>query len=82
MNHEKRHAFVKMVNRHDALAAKEGMEKSQDPDISAKARQVIITKPSITKPAANSGRPDGALGLDPATVVTTIPESVLFPSTD
>ncbi|OCK79424.1 hypothetical protein K432DRAFT_299923 [Lepidopterella palustris CBS 459.81] len=39
VNHEKRHAFVKMVNRHDALAAKEGMEKSQDPDISAKARQ-------------------------------------------
>ena len=47
MNHEKRHAFVKMVNRHDALAAKEGMEKSQDPDISAKARQVSITKPSV-----------------------------------
>lgn len=36
-----------MVNRHDALAAKEGMEKSQDPDISAKARQVSITKPSV-----------------------------------
>ena len=47
MNHEKRHAFVKMVNRHDALAAKEGMEKSQDPDISAKARQASITKPGI-----------------------------------
>ena len=47
MNHEKRHAFVKMVNRHDALAAKEGMEKSQDPDISAKARQVSITNPSV-----------------------------------
>ena len=82
MNHEKRHAFVKMVNRHDALAAKEGMEKSQDPDISAKARQVSITKPSIAKSAANSGRPDGASDLDPATAVTTIPESVLFPSTD
>lgn len=36
-----------MVNRHDALAAKEGMEKSQDPDISAKARQVSITNPSV-----------------------------------
>ncbi|KAF2810693.1 uncharacterized protein BDZ99DRAFT_561015 [Mytilinidion resinicola] len=42
VNHDKRHAFVKMVNRHDSLAAREGMErseKSHDPSISAKARQ-------------------------------------------
>ncbi|KAF2491625.1 hypothetical protein BU16DRAFT_492793 [Lophium mytilinum] len=42
VNHDKRHAFVKMINRQDSLAAREGMErseKSHDPSISAKARQ-------------------------------------------
>ncbi|KAF2182809.1 hypothetical protein K469DRAFT_220995 [Zopfia rhizophila CBS 207.26] len=39
VNQEKRHAFVKMVNRPDAVAAKEGMDRSQDSEVSAKARQ-------------------------------------------
>ena len=40
VNHEKRHAFVKMVSRNDALAAKDGMEKIRDPEILSKARSV------------------------------------------
>ncbi|KAF1997178.1 hypothetical protein P154DRAFT_441659 [Amniculicola lignicola CBS 123094] len=36
---EKRHAFVKMVNRVDACAAKEGMDKLTDTSALAKARQ-------------------------------------------
>ncbi|KAF2197158.1 hypothetical protein GQ43DRAFT_458675 [Delitschia confertaspora ATCC 74209] len=39
VNRDKHHAFVKMVNRKDALAAKEGMDKCQDPDMTMKARQ-------------------------------------------
>ncbi|KAF2097101.1 hypothetical protein NA57DRAFT_41681 [Rhizodiscina lignyota] len=38
VNHEKRHAFVKMVNRPDAMAAKTGMEVEKNQDILAKAR--------------------------------------------
>ncbi|ORY17968.1 hypothetical protein BCR34DRAFT_657211 [Clohesyomyces aquaticus] len=39
VNQDKRHAFVKMVNRADAVSAKEGMDKLQDPDALSKARQ-------------------------------------------
>ncbi|KAF2711117.1 hypothetical protein K504DRAFT_376636 [Pleomassaria siparia CBS 279.74] len=39
VNQEKRHAFVKMVNREYAVAAKEGMDNTQDPNAKAKARQ-------------------------------------------
>ncbi|KAF2744464.1 hypothetical protein M011DRAFT_470323 [Sporormia fimetaria CBS 119925] len=39
VNLDKRHAFVKMVNRADAVAAKEGMDKINDPALLAKARQ-------------------------------------------
>lgn len=39
VNQDKRHAFVKMVNRHDAVAAKEGMDNLQDPVALSKARQ-------------------------------------------
>jgi len=43
VNQDKRHAFVKMVNRRDAVAAKEGMDNIQDPVALAKARQVRRT---------------------------------------
>ncbi|PSN68156.1 hypothetical protein BS50DRAFT_358644 [Corynespora cassiicola Philippines] len=39
VNQDKRHAFVKMVDRHDAVAAKEGMDNIQDPAALSKARQ-------------------------------------------
>jgi protein NRD1 len=38
-NEDKRHAFVKMCNRQDAVAAKTAMETTRDPDVLAKARQ-------------------------------------------
>ncbi|KAK5167244.1 hypothetical protein LTR04_000131 [Oleoguttula sp. CCFEE 6159] len=40
VNRDKRHAFVKMVSREDAVAAKAGMEGLKDPDMLSKARQV------------------------------------------
>jgi protein NRD1 len=43
VNQEKRHAFVKMVNRQDAISAKEGMDNIQDNDALSKARQVRST---------------------------------------
>ncbi|KAF2736811.1 hypothetical protein EJ04DRAFT_550982 [Polyplosphaeria fusca] len=39
VNQDKRHAFVKMVNRRDAVAAKEGMDVMTDASTLAKARQ-------------------------------------------
>ena len=40
VNQDKRHAFVKMLTRPDAVAAKEGMDSLQDPAALSKARQV------------------------------------------
>lgn len=40
VNQDKRHAFVKMLTRPDALAAKAGMVNNQDPVAISKARQV------------------------------------------
>ncbi|KAL1601600.1 hypothetical protein SLS60_006515 [Paraconiothyrium brasiliense] len=39
VNQDKRHAFVKMLTRPDALAAKAGMDSTQDPNALSKARQ-------------------------------------------
>ncbi|XPS68216.1 hypothetical protein M3J09_000506 [Ascochyta lentis] len=39
VNQDKRHAFVKMLTRPDAVAAKEGMDNLQDPAAQSKARQ-------------------------------------------
>ncbi|KAK7533972.1 uncharacterized protein J3D65DRAFT_669687 [Phyllosticta citribraziliensis] len=43
VNAEKHHAFVKMVNRTDSVAAKLGMEKMKDPTVLGKARQASPT---------------------------------------
>lgn len=40
VNHDKRHAFVKMINRQDAVNAKEGMDNMTDQAALSKARQV------------------------------------------
>jgi protein NRD1 len=40
VNQDKRHAFVKMMTRPDAVAAKEGMDNLNDPAAQSKARQV------------------------------------------
>jgi protein NRD1 len=42
VNQDKRHAFVKMLTRPDAVAAKEGMDNLQDPAAQSKARQVLL----------------------------------------
>lgn len=43
VNQDKRHAFVKMLTRPDAVAAKEGMDSLQDPAAQSKARQVSLS---------------------------------------
>jgi protein NRD1 len=43
VNLEKRHAFVKMLTRVDAVSAKQGMDNLQDPSAQSKARQVCIS---------------------------------------
>ena len=40
VNQDKRHAFVKMLTRPDAVAAKQGMDSLNDPAAQSKARQV------------------------------------------
>lgn len=42
VNQDKRHAFVKMLTRPDAVAAKAGMDSIQDPNALSKARQVSL----------------------------------------
>ncbi|KAI9746971.1 MAG: hypothetical protein M1815_004793 [Lichina confinis] len=38
VNSEKRHAFIKMISRKDAIAAKEGMERDKPPDLQLRTR--------------------------------------------
>lgn len=56
VNQDKRHAFVKMLTRPDAIAAKEGMDNLQDPAAQSKARQVQLVSyhflPLLTSPDA------------------------------
>jgi protein NRD1 len=47
VNLEKRHAFVKMLTRPDAVHAKEGMDNLQDPVAQSKARQVREVIPRV-----------------------------------
>jgi protein NRD1 len=77
VNQDKRHAFVKMLTRPDAVAAKEGMDTLQDPVAQSKARQVRMIYISLMRNTNNS-RPDGVLALDLATAVTTRLVSVSF----
>lgn len=42
VNQEKRHGFIKMISRRDALAAKEGMEHYKKPDLQLRVRLVKI----------------------------------------
>jgi len=60
VNQEKRHAFVKMLTRPDAVAAKEGMDSLQDPVAQTKARQVRIPFVNDQRIALTSHRLDGA----------------------
>lgn len=69
VNQDKRHAFVKMLTRPDAVAAKEGMDSLQDPAAQSKARQVRMICVQVAA-CTNTVRPDGESALDRATVVT------------
>jgi hypothetical protein len=42
VNKDKRHAFVKMISRADAITAKEAMEKNRTPDSQLRVRSVIL----------------------------------------
>ena len=42
VNNDKRHAFVKMCNRQDAVVARDTMEQTRDADVLSKARQVCF----------------------------------------
>ena len=43
VNVDKRHAFVKMVTRQDAMAAKEGMEHYKSPEMQLRVRSVTYS---------------------------------------
>ena len=50
VNSEKRHAFIKMISRKDAIAAKEGMERDKPPDLQLRvsathARPFVLDRP-------------------------------------
>jgi protein NRD1 len=70
VNQDKRHAFVKMLTRPDAVAAKEGMDTLQDPVAQSKARQVRMYL-LLMRDTTNDRRPDGVLDLALAIAVTT-----------
>lgn len=70
VNQDKRHAFVKMLTRPDAVAAKEGMDNLQDAVAQSKARQVGGWSGKASG-IANMCRLGGELGLDRATAATT-----------
>ena len=44
VNVDKRHAFVKMITRDEAMRAKEGMEHYKSPDMQLRVRSVIFFK--------------------------------------
>ncbi len=73
MNKEKRHAFVKMISRADALTAKEAMEKNRTPD--SQLRVSLPLPYFVLMHHANgiANRPDGVLGLGHV-IAVTIPQ--------
>jgi protein NRD1 len=79
---EKRHAFVKMLTRPDAIAAKEGMDTISDAATLSKARQVRRKVLLIQLIDADRHRHDGALVSVLETAVTTIMASASFPLLD
>jgi protein NRD1 len=79
VNLEKRHAFVKMLTRPDAVHAKEGMDNLQDPVAQSKARQVCIAT-GFEGQFTDIHRLDGVWVLVPETAATTKAASASFPS--
>jgi len=77
VNKDKRHAFVKMISRADAIAAKEAMEKNRTPD--SQLRVSFIVSSSFAHRLTPS-RPDGVLDVAHVIVATTPPVSASFRS--
>lgn len=83
MNIDKRHAFIKMVSRQDAIAAREGMESYKTGDMQLRVSCLFCPPPplcSITLMAiANMHEKSRHVGVSdsgPATAVTIRLESV------
>lgn len=84
VNTDKRHAFIKMISRQDAIAAREGMESYKTGDMQLRVSFLSCALPaplcSITLLAiANmhqKSRHVGGSDLGPATAVTIRLESV------
>lgn len=74
VNVDKRHAFVKMINRRDAEAARMGMEEYRDGSTQLRVRRQTYNCGSH----ANVIRQNGVLGLDLETAATTRPALVSF----
>ena len=86
VNNEKRHAFVKMCTRQEAVNARDGMERVRDPDVLARARQVsnkIMAYMNLPQVLTRSIQTKWGVGFGPreccdyATGVSTIPIDTL-----
>ena len=76
VNKDKRHAFVKMISRADATAAKEAMEKNRTPDSQLRVSFLISSSfAHIVTP----NRLDGVLDLAHVIAATTQLVSASFP---
>jgi hypothetical protein len=79
VNKDKRHAFVKMVSREDAVRAKEAMEKNRTPD--SQLRVSVVNKyVSFLSTLSNYNRLGGELASDQEIAAITKPVSVLSQS--
>jgi protein NRD1 len=71
VNMDKRHAFVKMCNRADAVAARDGMEDVQDPDVASRVRKVCLRRYWSSETLLTCFRFGGASDLALANATTT-----------
>ena len=81
VNKDKRHAFVKMISRQDAIAAKDAMEKNRAPDSQLRVSSVVSVYLFLAR-LLTVNRRDGALDLVHVNAATTRPVSALFQSTN
>lgn len=79
MNTDKRHAFIKMVSRQDAIAAREGMESYKTGDMQLRVSFLPPLYPTTLMAVANThqkSRHVGVSDLGPVTAATIRLESV------
>ena len=62
VNVDKRHAFVKMITRDEAVVAKEGMEHYKSPEMQLRVRSVIFFWLSILRRASLTDQFQDSLG--------------------